>query len=351
MTAEPLVNEIQRFIVQVVRESSLSEEQAARAFQIIMNGGATPAEIGAFLVALKMRGETTDEIAGAVRALRTKMTPFPHAAQAIDTCGTGGDGKHTLNVSTAVALVLAACGVPVVKHGNRAVSSSSGSADVLKALGVHIDAPLEIMQRCFEQTGFCFLFAPRYHPAMRHVAPVRQELRIRTIFNLIGPLLNPAQPSYQLLGVFDPKWIEPMAHALHMLGTKRAWVVHGQDGTDELSISESSSVAALAEGKITRFDVSPEDAGLPLCPLDTMIGKDATFNAKALETLFLGEASTYRNAVLLNAAAGLVIAEKAPDLKAGASVAAHAIDSGKARETLAGVVWHTNQGAANAERA
>jgi anthranilate phosphoribosyltransferase len=338
-----LINEIQKYITQVVRDSSLSEADAAHAFQIIMNGGATPAEMGALLVALKMRGETAEEIAGAARAMRTKMTPFVAPTGAMDTCGTGGDGKHTLNVSTATALVLAACGVPVVKHGNRAVSSASGSADVLKSLGVNIDADIPTMQRTLEKTNFCFLMAPKFHPAMRHVAPVRQELKIRTIFNLIGPLCNPAKPTFQLLGVYDAKWLEPLAHALKELGVLRAWVVHGHDGVDELSISGVSKVVQLDNGAITSFSVSPEDAGLESAPLSDITGKDSLYNAKAIERLLNGEPSAYRNAVLLNAGAALVIAQKAESLKEGASIAADAIDSRKAKETLAGVIWHSNE--------
>lgn len=340
-----MANEIQKFIDQVVEGQDLSEADAGHAFQIIMNGGATPAQMSAFLVGLKVKGECASEITGAAKAMRSKMIRFSAPSDAIDTCGTGGDGKNTLNVSTAVAIVLAACGLKVVKHGNRAISSSSGSSDVLKALGVNVEAAPEVMQSCLQKTGFAFLLAPKYHPAMRHVAPVRQELRIRTIFNLVGPLCNPAEPAFQLLGVYDPRWMQPLAETLRSLGNKRAWVVHGNDGVDELSISGPSQVITLENGELAATTVSPETAGLESASLGEITGKDAEYNAKALERLLTGEKNAYRNAVLLNASAGLLIAGKAADLKDGVRIAAEAIDGRKAKETLAAIVWNTNEGA------
>ncbi len=240
---------------------NLSHDMAVRAFQIIMNGGATPAQMGAFLMGLRMKGETVEEITAGATAMRVKAQHIKAPPGAIDTCGTGGDARGTYNISTAVAFVLAACGVPVAKHGNRSVSSQSGSADVLKVLGVKVDAEIPVLERCLAECGICFLMAPKFHPAMRHVAPVRQELAMRTVFNLLGPLSNPAAPSYQLLGVYDAAWVEPLAHVLKELGTKAAWVVHGSDGLDELTLSGASTVAELKDGAVRCFEVTPEEAG------------------------------------------------------------------------------------------
>jgi anthranilate phosphoribosyltransferase len=331
-------NAIRPLISQAANGVNLSTEQAARAFQIIMNGGATPAQIAALLVALHMKGESIDEITGAVTAVRAKATPFHAPAGTIDTCGTGGDGKGSLNISTAVALVLAGCGLPVAKHGNRAVSSRSGSADVLEMLGVKIDAPTHVMERMLAEHNFCFLFAPLYHKAMRHVAPVRQELGMRTIFNLIGPLANPAQPTYQLLGVYSPLLVEPLAWVLKQLGVKNALVVHGAGGMDELSLSGPSMVAELKEGEVFVSEILPEDAGIQRSNEDALKGGDAGANADALRKLLMGEKSAYRDAVLLNAAAALIVAEKAQTMTEGAELAAHAIDEGHAYTTLQRVI-------------
>ena len=328
---------------------SLTLDQAEEAFGIIMSGDATPSQMGGFLMALRVRGETVDEILGAARTLRAKMLPIEAPAGAIDTCGTGGDAKGTLNISTAAALVVAACGVPVAKHGNRALSSKSGAADVLGALGVNIDAGMTLVRRALFEANTCFLMAPRHHSAMRHVGPTRIELGTRTIFNLLGPLSSPARVTRQLLGVFDRAWVEPLAEVLKLLGHERAWVVHGADGLDELTTTGSSFVAELRDGGIRTFEVTPEDAGLPRATLDDLRGGDASENAAAITALLDGGQGPFRDVVLLGSAASLVIAGEAEDLKAGVALAAAAIDSGAARETLAKLAAITNEPAPEAE--
>jgi len=321
---------------------NLPYDTSVRAFQVIMNGGATPAQMGAFLMGLRLKGETVEEIAGGAYAMRVKAQPIKAPAGAIDTCGTGGDARGTLNISTATAFVLAACGVPVVKHGNRSVSSQSGSADVLEKLGIKIDPDVAVLERCIAEVGIAFLMATKFHPAMRHVAPVRQELGMRSIFNLLGPLSNPAAPDYQLLGVYSEALVEPMAGALKTLGTKAAWVVHGEGGLDELSLCGPSQVAELKDGKIRRFEVTPEDAGLPRSPLDAIKGQTPEYNASALIDAISGMENAYRNAVLLNAAAGLVIAGKVASLKEGVALGKDAIDSGRAHTLLKKLVDVSN---------
>ncbi len=313
----------------------LTAEQAQQAFEIMMSGNATPSQMGGFLMALRVRGETVDEITGAARAMRAKMTTIKAPSDALDTCGTGGDGKGTYNISTAAALVLAGCGVPVAKHGNRAMSSRSGAADVLTALGVEIEAETPLVERCLEVAGTCFLLAPRYHSAMRHVGPTRVELGTRTIFNILGPLSNPAKVRRQVIGVFSPEWVEPLAHVLRNLGHERAWVVHGADGLDELSTTGPSKVAELKDGEVRTFEVAPADAGLAQARLDDLKGGDAERNAHALRAMLDGEHGPFRDIVLMAAAAGLVVADKADDLRAGAEMAAEAVDSGRARKALA----------------
>jgi len=321
---------------------NLPQDMAVRAFQIIMNGGATPAQMGAFLMGLRLKGETVEEISAGALAMRVKAQRIKAPAGAIDTCGTGGDARGTYNISTAVAFVLAARGVPVVKHGNRSVSSQSGSADVLSVLGVRVDAEIPVLERCLAECGICFLMAPKFHPAMRHVAPVRQELGIRTIFNLLGPLSNPAAPDYQLLGVYSKDWVEPLAHVLKQLGTKAAWVVHGSDGLDELTLSGASTVAELKDGQVRSFEITPEDAGLERAPLEEVKGKTPDVNARALTEALSGLENSYRNAVIYNAAAGLLIAGKTPDLKAGVAMAKEVIDSGRAYAVLKKMVDVSN---------
>lgn len=329
------MNDIMHHTIALLTEhKNLPRDIMMRAVQVIMNGGATPAQMAAFLVGLRMKGETPSEIAACAEVLRLKATAFQAPEDCIDTCGTGGDARGTYNISTATALVLAACGVPVVKHGNRSVSSQSGSADVLLQLGVKIDAETPVLERCLRECGFAFLMAPKFHPAMRHVAPVRQELGIRTLFNLVGPLANPARPPFQLLGVYSRQWVEPMAQVLLELGVRRAWVVHGSDGLDELTLTGPSFVTELSGGALSHFEIHPQDAGLAPASLDELRGGDAATNAKALTDAISGRDSAYRRAVLLNAAAGLLIAGKAASLQDGAALAAKAIDSGDAYSTL-----------------
>jgi anthranilate phosphoribosyltransferase len=321
---------------------NLPYDMAVRAFQIIMNGGATPAQMAAFLMGLRIKGETVDEISAGAFAMRTKAQRISVPDGTIDTCGTGGDASGTFNISTAVAFVLAASGIPVAKHGNRSVSSLSGSADVLTYLGVNINAEIPVLERCIAEANICFMLAPKFHPAMRHVAPVRQELAMRTIFNVLGPLSNPAAPPFQLLGVYSAAMVEPLAHALKQLGTRAAWVVHGSDGLDELSLSGVSHVAELKDGEIHTYDITPEEAGLPRSGLDAIRGKTPDYNANALLEAISGVESAYRNAVVYNAAAGFIIAGKANDLKEGAAMAKDAIDSGRAHATLKKLVAVSN---------
>jgi len=324
----------------------LTAEQAEQAFDIMMSGNATPAQIGGFLMALRVRGETVAEITGAVRAMRSKMTRITAPDGAIDTCGTGGDASGTWNISTGAALVVAASGVPVAKHGNRALSSKTGAADVLGALGVNIDADMPLVERALREANICFMMAPRHHSAMRHVGPTRVELGTRTIFNLMGPLSNPAGAKRQLIGVFSDQWLEPMAHVLSELGTERAWIVHGSDGIDEITTTGPSSVAELTGGQVRRFTVSPEDAGLRRATAAELKGGDAAANADAIRAMVGGKPGPYRDIVLLNAAAALVVAGKASDLRDGVGIAAKAIDSGGAQKALDRLVAISNAKAA-----
>jgi anthranilate phosphoribosyltransferase len=321
----------------------LTAEQAEEAFGIMMSGEATPSQIGGFLMALRVRGETVDEITGAARAMRAKMLTIEAPEGAIDTCGTGGDAAGTYNISTACQFVVAACGVPVAKHGNRALSSKSGAADVLAALGVNIDAELPLVERALREAGTCFLMAPRHHSAMRHVGPTRVELGTRTIFNLLGPLSNPARVRRQVVGVFSPDWVEPLARVLRELGHEHAWVVHGADSLDELSTTGTSLVAELKDGEIRTFEVTPADAGLPEARLADLKGGDAEHNAEALRALLDGAPGPFRDVVLLGSAAGLIVAGKAADLREGAGLAAEAVDSGRARQVLERLVAITNE--------
>jgi anthranilate phosphoribosyltransferase len=322
----------------------LSLDQARSAFEIMMSGDATPAQVGGFLMGLRVRGETVDELTGGAEALRERMVEVQAPADAIDTCGTGGDASGTFNVSTAAALVVAACGVPVAKHGNRALSSRAGSADILAALGVNIDVEPSRVERAIREAGIGFMMAPRHHGAMRHVAGARVELGTRTIFNLLGPLANPAGAKRQLLGVFAHDWIEPLAQVLGQLGSERAWVVHGSDGLDELTTTGPSHVAELRAGRVTTFEVTPEEAGLPRARLEDLRGADATTNADALRALLDGVRGPYRDIVLLNSAAALVIADRASDLAAGVARAVEAIDGGAAKAALARLVAISSEG-------
>lgn len=307
-----------------------------------MSGEATPSQIGAFLMALRVRGETVEEITGAARTMRAKAARINAPADAVDTCGTGGDASGTYNISTCAAIVVAACGVPVAKHGNRAASSKSGSADVLAALGVNLDAPHEVVEQAIREAGIGFMMAPRHHSAMRHVMPTRTELGTRTLFNLLGPLSNPANARFQVLGVFAHAWVAPIAQVLGRLGTKRAWVVHGSDGLDEITTTGATYVAELRDGKVSTFEVTPEEAGLPRASMGDLKGGDAEVNAAAIRDVLSGTKNAYRDIVLINAGAALVVAGKAPSLKAGVETAAQAIDSGKARDTLEHMIRITN---------
>lgn len=313
----------------------LTGAEAEAAFGALFDGAATPAQIGGLLMALRVRGETAEEIAAAARAMRARMHRVTAPEGAIDIVGTGGDGKGTLNISTATAFVVAGAGVPVAKHGNRNLSSKSGSADALTHLGINVMSPPALSEEALAACGICFMMAPMHHPAMRNVGPARTELGTRTIFNLLGPLTNPAGVRAQLTGAFSTEWLAPMAETLRALGSTAAWLVHGGDGTDELSIAAPSQVVALRDGAITRFEVAPEDAGLPVHPFEAILGGDPAQNAAALRALLEGATGAYRDAVLFNAAAALVVAGAAPDLRAGVERARESIDSGAARDRLA----------------
>jgi len=325
-------------IKKVAARETLSQTEAARTFEVIMSGGATDVQIGALLMGMQARGETVEEIAGAARVLRAKALSVRAPVGAIDTCGTGGDAKGTHNISTCTAFVVAGAGVPVAKHGNRSVSSRSGSADVLAALGVNLECSPETIERCIAECGLGFMFAPSHHAAMRHVAKVRGELGVRTIFNLLGPLVNPAATKFQVVGVFDEKWVEPMAHVLGMLGVERAWVVHGADGLDELTTTNISYVAALDHGKISTFKISPRNAGLADAKPEDLVGGDAAENAAHIRAVLQGNQGPLRDIALLNAAAALMVAGKAKSLRDGVALAAESIESGKAMGVLEALV-------------
>jgi len=319
----------------------LSDEEAETFFTACLRGEVTPAQVAAAVTALRLRGETVNEIAAFVRVMRRHAAMLEHAFDVVDTCGTGGDGAHTFNISTAAALVAAGGGLKVAKHGNRALSSKSGSSDVLAALGVNLDAGPDRNRSALAEAGLCFLFAPAHHGAMRHVGPVRAELGFRTVFNLLGPLANPAGARRQVVGVFDPKWLVPMAEVLCALGTTHAWIVHGQ-GLDELTTTGETQVAECRDGQVVTFTVTPEDAGLPRATLDQLRGGDAEENAAALSALLDGAPGPYRDIVLLNAAAAFVVGGKASDLAEGVRIAAEVIDTGKARAALDRLVAATN---------
>jgi anthranilate phosphoribosyltransferase len=337
------VAEIKAIIATVAAGRTLTLDEAREAFDIMMSGDATPAQVGALLMGLRVRGETVDELTGGALAMREKMLTVRAPKGAIDTCGTGGDASGTYNISTAAALVVAACGVPVAKHGNRALSSKAGSADVLKALGVNIDADLALVERSIREAGIGFMMAPRHHGAMRHVAGARVELGTRTIFNLLGPLANPATARRQIMGVFAKEWLEPLARVLGRLGSERAWVVHGADGLDELSTTGASDVAELDHGEVRTFQITPEDAGLPRARLEDLQGGEAEANAAALRTVLDGMPGPYRDIVLLNSAAALVVAGKAADVRDGATLSARAIDDGAAKAVLQRLITITNE--------
>ncbi len=332
MTAD--MTELKSLLAVVAEGRTLSQDEARMAFDVMMSGNATPSQIGGFLMALRVRGETVDEITGAARTMRAKVAGVTAPAGAIDIVGTGGDGVGTWNVSTTSALVVAGCGVKVAKHGNRAFSSRAGSADVLSALGINIECDFKLIERAIVEAGVGFLMAPRHHSAMRHVGGTRVELGTRTLFNILGPLSNPAGVKRLLVGTFALKWVEPMAQTLGNLGAECAWVVHGSDGLDELTTTGPTHVAEFRDGKVRRFDVTPEDAGLKRSTLAELKGGTPQENALAVTALLNGKPGAFRDIVLLNAGAALVIAGKATTIKQGAEQAAAAIDSGKARASL-----------------
>jgi anthranilate phosphoribosyltransferase len=331
-------------IAKVATGASLSREEAASAFDQMMSGEATPSQMGALLMALRVRGETVDEITGAVSAMRTKMLRVEAPPEAIDVVGTGGDASGSFNISTCAALIVAGAGVPVAKHGNRALSSRSGAADVLAALGVNIDLTPDKIAHCIREAGIGFMFAPAHHPAMKNVNPTRVELGTRTIFNLLGPLSNPAGVRRQMMGVFSRQWTEPLARVLKNLGCERAWVAHGTDGLDEITTTGPTSVTALENGEIRSFVISPEEFGLPKVKPEALRGGDAAANAQAVEDVLEGKKSPFRDVALLNAAAALAVAGKVSDLKAGLQLATQSLDSGEAEGRLDRLIVVSNDG-------
>jgi len=336
------MTDLKALIAKVATGASLTRAEARTAFDVMMSGSATPAQIGGFLMALRVRGETVDEITGAVEVMREKMLRVVAPADAVDIVGTGGDGSGSWNVSTASAFVTAACGVPVAKHGNRALSSKSGAADVLMALGVKIDVGPDKIAECIRETGVGFMFAPAHHAAMKHVGPARVELGTRTAFNLLGPLSNPAGVKRQMTGVFARAWVEPIVHSLAALGAEAAWVVNGSDGLDEITVTGETHVGELKNGRISTFVVTPESVGLARHPGEALKGGDAAHNAAALRTMLGGAPGAYRDIVLMNAGAALVVADKASTLLEGVERAARAIDDGSARARLDALILVSN---------
>jgi anthranilate phosphoribosyltransferase len=329
------IGDFRGLLAKVGNGETLSVDEAERAFGIMTSGDATPAQMGAFLMALKVRGETAQELAGGARALRAKMHRVKAPAGAIDIVGTGGDHHGTYNVSSCSAFVVAGAGVPVAKHGNRAFTSKSGAADVLAALGIGLDLPIETLELALVEANICFLMAPRHHSAMRNVAGPRVELAPnRTIFNLLGPMSNPAMVKRQLVGVFDRRWLKPVAEALGQLGLERALVVHGQDGMDELTTTTKSWAASLEDGKVREIEIAPEEIGVKRARMAELKGGDAAHNAEAIRKVLAGEKNAFRDIVLLNSAAALMVAGKVRDLKEGAALAIQSIDSGHAKAAL-----------------
>jgi len=336
------MSDIKPLIAKVAKGKSLNREEAASAFDIIMSGEATPSQIGGFLMALCVRGETVDELIGAVSTMRAKMTSVNAPDDAVDIVGTGGDGSGTYNISTCAAFVLAGGGVPVAKHGNRAMSSKSGAGDVLSALGINLDIDAPTITRCIREAGIGFMFAPNHHAAMRFVGPTRIELGTRTIFNLLGPMSSPAGVKRQMIGVFSKDWLIPMAETLKSLGSTDIWLVHGDGNLDEISISGSTNVVILKDQKITETVVTPEDVGIKRAPLSMIKGGDAIENARALRAVLSGETSAHADTVLLNAGAAFVVAEKAGTLAEGVTLARTSITSGKALAALLKLIEVSN---------
>ncbi|MBT5483824.1 MAG: anthranilate phosphoribosyltransferase [Gammaproteobacteria bacterium] len=336
------LTDLKPYLAKVADAKVLTFDEAREAFEIIMSGRATPAQIAGFLVALRMRGEQVDEISAAVDVIRSKALSVNAPAGAMDIVGTGGDGSGTLNISTATAIVTAGCGIPVAKHGNRALSSKSGAADVLTALGVNLDADMSLIERSIAEAGIGFMMAPRHHESFKYVGPVRVEMGIRTVFNILGPLCNPAGVKRYLIGVFAQEWVQPMAQTLAKLGCEKAWVVHGADHLDELSTTGENTICEVSGGSVREFNLSPEEAGLPRASLADLKGGDGTYNAERLSALLDGQQDAYRDIVLFGTGAALLIADKAANIKEGVAMAASAIDSGKARSALEDMVKITN---------
>ena len=330
-------------LIDAAANGPLTREQAETAFEILFNGEATPSQIGGLLMALRTRGETVDEYAAAAAVMRAKCNAVKAPEGAMDIVGTGGDGKGTLNISTATAFVVAGAGVTVAKHGNRNLSSKSGAADALTQMGLNVMVGAEVVERAISKVGIGFMMAPMHPPAIAHVMPTRAELGTRTIFNILGPLTNPAGVKRQLTGAFSRDLIRPMAETLGQLGSDKAWLVHGSDGTDELTITGVSWVAGLDDKTVTEFEVHPEDAGLPVHPFEAIVGGTPEENARDFSTLLDGAPSAYRDAVLLNSAAALRVAGVAPDLKAGVEMASASIDSGAARQKIDAVAKITKE--------
>jgi anthranilate phosphoribosyltransferase len=325
---------LKSLIQKVSTGTTLTPAEMQQALEIMTDGHATPAQMGAFLMALRVRGETVEEIAGAAQMMRSRMLKVDAPAGAVDIVGTGGDSHGTYNVSTCASLVAAGAGLPIAKHGNRSVSSISGASDVLLALGVKLDVPRETVARCVRDAGVGFMWAPMHHPAMKHWAPIRSELGIRTVFNLLGPISNPAGVKRQIVGVFSWQWVEPIAQVLKSLGSEHVWVVHGHDGLDELTTTGATDVAELKDGKITVFEVTPADAGLAPAKLSDLKGGDAATNAAAIRDVLAGQKGPFRDIVLLNAGAALIVGGKAANLIDGVALAAHSIESGAAVKAL-----------------
>ena len=336
------MDEFKALIGKVATGASLTRDEAASAFAVMMSGEATPSQMGGLLMALRVRGETVDEITGAVTTMRAKMLKVEAPSNAIDVVGTGGDASGSYNISTCAAFIVAGAGIPVAKHGNRALSSRAGAADVLSALGVRIEVGPDVIARCIREAGIGFMFAPAHHPAMKHVGPTRVELATRTIFNLLGPLSNPAGVRRQMVGVFSRQWTEPLAHVLKNLGCERAYVVHGSDGLDEITTAGPTSVATLGNGQVKSFEIAPEDVGLPKAKPESLRGGDAEANAAALLSVLKGTKGPFRDVAVFNAAAALVVAGRAENLKDGVAVATKSLDSGEAEGRLDRLVHVSN---------
>ncbi|MGV3575076.1 MAG: anthranilate phosphoribosyltransferase [Devosia sp.] len=334
--------DIKQALHKISEGRDLAGEEMRSVMRLIMEGQATPAQTGAFLMGMRIKGESVGEIAAAVSIMREKMVPVDAPEDAVDIVGTGGDGIGTLNISTAASFVVAATGVPVAKHGNRALSSKSGSSQALEALGVKLDLTPAQIGECVRQANIGFMFAPSHHPAIKYVGPARAELGVRTMFNLLGPQSNPASVRRYVLGVYSEQWVEPVAAALLANRAIKAWVMHGSDGLDELTVTGSSFVAQIANGDLRSFEVTPEEAGLKRHELKDILGGTPEENAAAIHALFDGADGAYRDIVLLNAAAALIVADKADDLKSGVAMAKEAIDSGAAKQTLAKLVAVSN---------